>query len=222
MNKNSSSVTGLLGLHLRSDLHLARKTWHLLMGLTAVWVYLGAGLSPSAGVVILGSILGLDLLVETARLRIPSFNERVLRTWGPLMRADEVNRMSGTPHYLAAMILAIAIFPKPVAALSILFLAFGDPMASLVGILYGKYGPRIARGKSLIGSAAGVATCFVVALVFLGALSIAQGPTLVVLALIGALAGGLAELLPLDLDDNFVIPIVSGFVLWLSFIALGL
>ena len=38
----------------------------------------------------------------------------------------------------------------------------------------------------------------------------------------GGLSGGLAELIPFDMDDNFVIPVVSGFMLWLGMIVLPL
>jgi dolichol kinase len=46
--------------------------------------------------------------------------------------------------------------------------------------------------------------------------------TLMTMTLVGGLAGGTAELLPLEVDDNFSIPIVSGFILWLGFILLGI
>lgn len=203
-------------LHLRSDLHLARKTWHMFMGLLIAIIY-QSGMSRSTAVITLGCALGLDLLVETIRLKVPSFNEKVLRLWGPVMRSCEVDRFSGTPYYIAAAILAIGLFPKPIAVLSILYLAFGDPMASIFGILFGKKSLKLANGKSLIGTAAGVLTCTLVSLLFL---SNSQFPWEMVwtLSLIGGLAGGAAELLPLEVDDNFSIPIVSGFVLWFGFL----
>jgi dolichol kinase len=137
------------------------------------------------------------------------------------MRSSEVNRMSGTPYYLAATLLTVAIFPKPVAALSILYLACGDPIASLFGILYGKNSRRIAPGKSLIGTMAGVFTCIVVGFVFLKSLGLPDSTVLAISAL-GGLAGGTAELMPFDWDDNFTIPVISGFLLWLLFILFGI
>jgi diacylglycerol kinase (CTP) len=208
-------------LHLRSDLHLARKAFHMGMGLLIAAVYLLSGISTSTAVTILASFLGLDLLLETARLRIPSFNERVMRTMGPLMRTCEVDRMSGVPHYLLATLLAVAIFPKPVAVLSILYLACGDPVASLFGILYGKHSIRLASGKSLVGTLAGVVTCAVVTAVFLMSLALPE-PMVFALTIIGGLAGGLAELVPFEMDDNFTIPVISGFALWIAFIAMGI
>ncbi|MEN9723501.1 MAG: hypothetical protein RJB38_1487 [Pseudomonadota bacterium] len=206
-------------LHLRQDLHLTRKLWHMLTGLMMVTVFL-SGLSRFHAVLILGSVLGLCLLVEVARLRVPSINEAVIRLWGPIMRSGEIDRMSGTPYYLASALIAVGLFPKPIAALSLLFLACGDPMASLVGILYGKNGPRWADGKSWIGTSAGVLTCMVLGALFWNALPVRAGQAWA-LTWVGGVAGGMAELLPWDIDDNFVIPVVSGFTLWMACLLLG-
>jgi dolichol kinase len=211
------------GLAVRHDLHLARKTWHFGMGMLIVLIFLFSGMSTGTSVLVLGSALGLNLLIETARLRIPAFNAQVLRFWGPFMRSCEVSKMSGVPFYLLACLLAFGIFPKPVGVLSVLYLAVGDPVASLVGILYGKNSPRVAPGKSLVGTLAGVVACSLVTFFFLKAypVPVSDGGCLT-LTLLGGLAGGLAELAPFDMDDNFTIPMISGFVMWLAFIVFGL
>lgn len=216
----------VFSLHVRSDLHLARKAWHCLMGLFMVGVYM-AGLTRSQGVLILGFFLCFFLAMETARLRIPALNEVVMKFWGPLMRSCEVNRLSGTPYYIASALIAVGIFPKAIAALAIAFLAVGDPVASLFGILYGDRSIRFSNGKSLIGTAAGMLACMVVAFVFLQFMNQTQFlelrfEHLVILSVIGGFAGGGAELLPMEVDDNFAIPVVSGFVLWLAFIMMGI
>jgi dolichol kinase len=207
-------------LHLRSDLHLMRKAWHVSMGCLIAFLYMSGVRAPTA-VTILGSLLGFAIVMETLRLKMPVLNEKIMRVWGPFMRTSEVNRVSGMPFYISAAMIAIAIFPKPVAILSILYLACGDPIASVFGILYGHKSIRLASGKSLIGTAAGVVTCAVVTFLFTKTMPF-SGAALFVLPLVGGLAGGLAELLPVDIDDNFTIPVVSGFVMWLTFILLGL
>ena len=206
-------------LHFRNDLHLARKTWHMVIGLFIAFLYLG-GVPQDTGVIILSFFLGLDLLIESTRLRSSAFNHKVVRFWGPFMRNHELGQMSTIPHYLASVILAIAIFPKPVAVLSILYLACGDPIASLTGILYGHKGPRFADGKTMIGTLGGVVTCAFVTFIFLKGLSMSND-TVLGLSLVGGLAGGMAELLPFDVDDNFTIPVISGFVMWLAFMVAG-
>ncbi len=213
-------------LRLRSDLHLGRKAWHMLMGFFMVGVYM-AGLTRGQGVIILAFFLALSLGAETARLKIPALNDLVIRFWGPIMRACEVNRYSGTPYYIASALIAVGIFPKPIAALSIAFLAVGDPIASLFGILYGDRSIRFSNGKSLIGTLAGMLACSAVAFLFLQFMNTTQFMELsldhlVILAVIGGIAGGGAELLPMEIDDNFAIPVVSGFILWLAFIFMGI
>ncbi len=221
-----SSIAKVFDLRLRSDLHLMRKLWHMLMGLFMVGVYM-AGLTRSQGVLILGAFLALCLVGETARLRIPAINELVVRFWGPLMRSCEVNSYTGTPYYIASSLIAVGIFPKPIAALSIAFLAVGDPIASLFGILYGDRSVRFSNGKSLIGTAAGMIACAGVAFLFLQFMNSTQFMELkfehlLILSVIGGIAGGGAELLPMEVDDNFAIPVVSGFMLWLAFIGMGI
>lgn len=205
--------------HIRNDLHLARKAWHMIMGLVIAFLYM-SGVSRGTAVVLLGFFLGLDLVLENLRLRSPAVNERILKFWAPFMRFHEIHQMSTVPHYLASVILAIAIFPKPVAVLSILYLACGDPIASLIGILYGHKGPRLAGGKTMIGTLAGICTCTLVSVVYLSSLSVPVF-TLFAVSWLGGLAGGMAELLPLEVDDNFTIPVVSGFVLWFTFLMFG-
>lgn len=208
-----------LRLPFRSDLHLARKVWHLGMGLIIGFCYLN-GTPQNIALIILGAFLLLGLFLEAARLHNPLFNEKVLRFFGPIMRNHEVGQMCTATHYLTSVMVSIAIFPKPIAVLSILYLACGDPVASLVGILYGHLGPKFKSGKSWIGTAAGISVCAAITFFFLKGLSISSEKALL-LAMIGGIAGGTAELLPFDMDDNFTIPIISGFVLWLAFMVVG-
>lgn len=206
-------------LSMRSDLHIARKAWHMTMGVMIAALYWN-GIERTTGVMILGSVLGLDLIMETLRLRVSSINDRVMKSLSLIMRSCEVNRLSGIPYYLLASLIAVAVFPKPIAVLSILYLACGDPIASLFGILYGHKSLRLASGKSLIGISAGIITCMAVTLVFASQLGLTEGQ-LAVITLFGGLAGGTAELLPLEVDDNFSIPVISGFALWMLFIITG-
>ena len=204
---------------LRHDLHLMRKAWHMGMGLMMAYLYMNI-VSYNTALLLLGFFLGLDVVMETLRLKNPTLNEKIMRYLGVFMRSHEVHQMSTIPHYLSSVFLAIAIFPKPIAILSILYLACGDPMASTVGILYGNHGPRLKCGKTLIGSAAGFATCALITMAYLTTLSLPPDAVLI-FAIVGGFAGGFAELLPFDIDDNFIIPIISGFVLWLAFLIMG-
>jgi dolichol kinase len=203
-------------LHLRSELHILRRLWHMGAGIIISVTYWN-WVSTNTAITILGVALGIEILGETLRLRVPKFNEKVLKILGPIMRTREVNRMSAIPHYLVATILVIAIFPQPVAILSILYLACGDPIASIAGIQWGHLSIRIAPGKSLVGTLAGVTTCFFITLIFMSNMQV-SAPVLIIVSIIGGIVGGMAELIPLEMDDNFTIPVISGFLMWMTFL----
>ncbi len=206
-------------LHLRSDLHLARKFWHSLCGFGIALVY-GSGVSQGVLLATFGSLLLLDAVFEWLRLKSPALNMVLIKFWGPIMREREVNQWSGMFYYLISTVVLIAFFPRVVAILSILYLALGDPVASLFGILYGDTAKRFSNGKSIIGVFAGVFTCILATAVLLS--SVIVGFKLWIICIGGGLIGGAAELLPIDVDDNVLIPIVSAGGLWIIFTSLGL
>lgn len=206
-------------LPIRSELHLMRKVWHMMTGLSILSLYM-SGMPQALVISILGVLFVVSVLGETLRLCNPAINEKLVRTFGMIIRSSEVNRVTGIPYYLASSIIAIAVFPKPVAILSLFYLVLGDPLASLVGILYKERSVRIFQGKSLHGTAAGFAVCALTTWLYLRSTGM-HGLDLIRLTLLGGFAGALAELLPLELDDNFTIPVVSGFILWLGFIAIN-
>jgi dolichol kinase len=206
-------------LRLRNDLHLARKTWHCGMGVFMALFY-GLGTPKVICVFILLLALGFFLTAEYARLMFPKWNAFAIRVMGPLMRKSEVNKVSGTPFYVGSVLLSVAIFPKPIAILSILFLAIGDPMSSIFGITWGHLGPRFSNGKSLIGTAAGMGVCCLITFLYLLIIGV-PAVSSVFIALAGGIAGGGAEMLPLEIDDNFSIPLISGLALWVAFLIFG-
>lgn len=207
-------------LKLRNDLHLLRKLWHCGMGAFMAILY-GFGLPKAVSIVLLLIAFIFFSTMEFVRLRNPKFNSVAIKLWGPVMRSNEVNKMSGTPFYVGSVLLSIAVFPKPIAILSILFLAVGDPISSLVGILWGDKGIRFSNGKSLIGTAAGMGICSLITMVYFIANQVPMAQAFLI-ALAGGIAGGGAEMIPLEIDDNFSIPIVSGIALWIAFLFVGM
>ncbi len=178
------------------------------------------GLPKVLSVAILLAALTFFLLAEYARLKFPGLNRFAIKVMGPLMRTHEANQISGTPFYLGSVLLSIIVFSRPIAVLSILFLAIGDPVSSIFGILWGDKGIRFKNGKSLIGTAAGMGICAIITFCYL-ILTDVPVVSSACIALAGGLAGGGAEMIPLEIDDNFSIPLVSGITLWLAFLLFG-
>jgi glycerol-3-phosphate acyltransferase PlsY len=103
--------------------------------------------------------------------------------------------------------LTLYFYRTDIATAAICFLAFGDVAATTVGERYGR--TKIFVEKSMEGTLA-----FVVIATFVGFLLHLVGIHLkhgIILA--GALVAAGVELLPLPVNDNLVIPLVSGGVM---------
>lgn len=84
------------------------------------------------------------------------------------MRESEVDGYNGVIWYLLGAWTVLRWFPKDVGVMSVLLLSWCDTAASTFGRLWGRYTPRLRRGKSLAGSAAAAVVGAITAIVFWG------------------------------------------------------
>jgi dolichol kinase len=203
----------MFDLKKKSDLHLERKIWHMgsvaLMALFYSW-------APEA-VSLLCLIVGALVIVpmDYLRLKNPALNEVLVRWFRVIIRKSEVDRLSGSSYLVVGVLIVVAFFPKDVVLLTLLFLAFADPVASYFGIRFGK--DKIFGHKSLQGTLAAFVVCTLVTFLFLSNKGILP-ERIIAVSLIGGLVGALAELIPIGkLDDNFTLPVLSGTALWMIF-----
>ncbi len=181
-----------------------RKVFHFFSALYALLYFIGGrGLS----LWVLGGLFAAVAALEAARLRSPALNQRLVAAFGGIHRPEEVNRPSGILWTLLGCFLTVLLVPHPDAALAaLLYLALGDGAAGLVGRNWGHL--RIGA-KSLEGSLACFLTCWGVGTVVLEpAFGSAE-------AVLGALVATAAEALPLPLNDNLWLPLLSGLALTL-------
>lgn len=182
--------------------HIGRKLYHLFGGLGLLSLYFLAG--RERVFIIYAALAAGILVIDLARLRIPSFNSFFYRRFGSFIRNNEHNKLTGTAPYVLGVALTLFFYRTDIAAAAVCFLAFGDVSATAVGERFGK--TKIAGEKSLEGTVA-----FVAAAVFAGfslplvGISLMHG-----LVLAGALVAAAVELLPLPLNDNLIIPLASG------------
>ena len=184
-----------------------RKMYHLVGGLMLLSVFYILG--RERAMVFYVVFFAFALALDGARLMIPAWNRFAFEHFGSYIRRNEEHKLTGTTAYILGIGLSLYVYSPPVATAAICFLAIGDVAATTIGERYGK--TKIG-GKSLEGTIA-----FVVAALCAGfALSLAEVHLAVWIIGIGALVAASAELLPLPLNDNFVIPLVSGGVMELA------
>jgi dolichol kinase len=187
--------------------NVGRKFYHVAGGLFLLGLYLFLGRERAFFTYLL-LFLGV-LAFDLTRLRLPSFNAWALERMGTLIRAGEAHTLSGSPTYILGVALSLFLFELPVAIAAVLFLAFGDVAATIVGESWGR---TRFLGKSLEGTAA-----FIVAGIAAGTVPHLFGHGLPLPALFaGAVTAAVVEVLtPRRLNDNLTIPLISGAVMTL-------
>ena len=180
---------------------LLRKSTHL-SGLVLPILYIF--LDKHDMLLIVGGITGIAIVVELLKWLYSPFGELFFRYFKPLLRSHErKGAITGATYFIASNFLCIFFFEKNIAIVCIFFMVLGDTAAALVGTRWGRI--KLIGKKSLEGSAACFVVCGVIALFWLNP----------IIGLTGAFVATLVELLPLRIDDNFTVPLISGTVMQL-------
>jgi glycerol-3-phosphate acyltransferase PlsY len=185
--------------------HPGRKFYHLFGGLGLLSLYYLLG--RQRALICYGLLIAVVLAAELIRLRIPSFNQYIQTRFSSFIRKNEANKLTGTAPYLLGIGLTLLLYRSDIATAAICFLAFGDVAATAVGERYGR--TKISGEKSLEGTLAFIAAAVTVGFLLpLAGIHLTHG-----ILLAGAVAAAGIEIVPLPVNDNLVIPLVSGGVM---------
>lgn len=182
---------------------LARKLIHVsTVGVPlALWV-----LPRAAALLLLGAAVAVALSVEWARHHLRWARYHFLRRTRRLLRPSETEGLSGATNMAIGYFVAALLFPRSVAVAAMLFNAFGDGAAGLVGRRWGRR--RTRWGKSWEGWAAGLLVNCTIGMMIPG---ISPGA-----AVVGGIAAATIEFVPIPIDDNLSVPIGGGAALLLA------
>ncbi|KAK0257542.1 hypothetical protein B0A54_08830 [Friedmanniomyces endolithicus] len=239
----SPSPLGLIPIHRewRAFIHkheVPRKLLHVSIGFVILYFYFAGYQQADFHPLLLGLFIPI-FTVDLVRFRWPAFNQFYIRVLGPFMRESEAHdTFNGVISYIAGLWATLYFCRKDVAVVSVLLLSWCDPAASTFGRAWGKYTPRIRRGKSLAGSLAAFVVGVAVAVWFWGFVApgaremeknqgvngfafqgtlegpwgLLEGwPAVGVLAVVTGLAASVSEAVDLwGLDDNLTIPVLCG------------
>ena len=119
---------------------------------------------------------------------------------------EKQGSLTGATWVFVGALITIIIVPQPFCILALLFLAFGDSVAALIGMKF----PFIKIGnKTLSGSLACFTMCLFTGLIFDFKISLE-------IIFIGAFAATIAELASIKINDNLLIPLLSGCAMYLG------
>ncbi|KAI0131564.1 hypothetical protein F4814DRAFT_173487 [Daldinia grandis] len=162
----SPSPLGLIPIHRHFKIFIhkhevPRKVLHVSIGFLVYWLYVSGTQTSTVTPFLMGALVPIAV-TDYLRHKYASLNRFYVRCLGALMRETEYSGWNGVVFYLLGAWTALHFFPKDVAVVAVMLLSWCDTAASTFGRLYGRYTPRIRRGKSLAGSSAaflvGVAT----------------------------------------------------------------
>ncbi|KAK0741638.1 hypothetical protein B0T21DRAFT_282098 [Apiosordaria backusii] len=176
----SPSPLGLIPIHRhwRTFVHkheVPRKALHVSIGFFVVWLYLSGTQTYSVCPYLMGALIPIAA-VDVVRHHYQPFNRLYVKVLGALMRESEFSGYNGVIFYLLGAWTALYFFPKDVGVMATLLLSWCDTAASTFGRLYGRYTPRLRRGKSLAGSSAAFLVGVGTAVYFWGWLAPTKGP----------------------------------------------
>ena len=189
---------------------LRRKSIHF-SGLILPLVYY-LFMDRSTMLLIVGVLTGIALVIELAKAVSVRFRTFFSQLFTPFLRQHErKGAMTGATYYLISTLLCILFFDKTLAVVCLFFMVLGDMVAALVGKMWGR--TKLIGNKSLEGSAACFVVCTAIALIEFDP----------IISITGALVATVVELLPLQIDDNLTVPLISGGVMHLiiKFLAVG-
>ena len=145
------------------------------------------------------------LLAEYLRLNFEWARKYFMLIFGPAIREHERSKLTGATYVFTGAVIAIFLFPKEIAVPALLILSISDTLAAMIGIPFGRH-PFLK--KSLEGSLAFFASALIILYLF--------EPEQLLLNILIAAAVTIVEASPPKLDDNFLIPVLSGGLLLIT------
>jgi glycerol-3-phosphate acyltransferase PlsY len=122
-----------------------------------------------------------------------------------IFRKGEEKKFSTMTIFLISTFILVLIFERVIAITSLIFLVFGDMFGKIFGLAYGRH--KIFE-KTLEGTLAFYGSIIIFGYILYTAFNV---PLLILIS--GGIAAPLIELLPIGVNDNFTVPIISGAVM---------
>lgn len=186
-----------------SDPLFRRHWWRVVLRPVAtVFILYYWHYSQNATLLLVGAVGFVFLFLDLVRLRSARINRELMTKVQPLFKKKEQGRFSSMSWFMASAFLTILLFEKTIAIASLMFLIFGDLFAKIFGLAYGKH--RLFD-KTLEGSLAYLAAAIIGVYILITTIQ-ASLPLLV----LGAIVATIVEVLPLPIDDNFSVAMLSG------------
>jgi glycerol-3-phosphate acyltransferase PlsY len=163
--------------------------------------------SPTVGIILIGIVTSCFIFLDLSRFISKQTQELLTVKAKAIFRKSEKQKFSSMTIFLISTFIMVFIFSQlmviEIAIVALVFLVFGDLFAKIFGLAYGRH--KIFNNKTIEGSLAYIGAIIVCCYILYTSIDISL-PVLI----IGAVAAPIAEVLPMGMNDNFTVPIISG------------
>jgi dolichol kinase len=215
-NKSTENLTCDLDRKAALKGEVERQLIHLFTGITLILLIRAAG---DMALLLLLFLLVLYVTTSVAIIlgKLPFRLSTFLCRWG--RPSKQTIPLKGTIMLLCGVILSFLLFPEEIVYASVAVVAFGDSIATAVGVLIGRHKLPYSGEKTVEGTLSGIVTAFLASLFFVTPVQ----------AFIGAAGGMLLEsviglqtirelnsqiIFKFFFNDNFLIPLFSGLLMY--------
>lgn len=197
---------------------VGRQLIHMLTGIGFIIVIF---LSGRYAALVFAALLALAVFASVLikRSNISQKTSGVFRRLG--RPGIQTVKLQGTILLLSGVLVTLLFFPRDIVYASVAIVSFGDSVATVVGVLIGKHRLPYSESKTVEGTLSGLAAAFGGALLFVTPFQAFVGATggmfmESVISLQTVKQASLTGVLKFFLNDNFLIPVFSAFLMLLA------
>ncbi len=155
-----------------------------------------------------GSLSAIFILIDLFRFGFKKANVFLFKKL--FIKKKEITVFSSLSFFMLACFISFLVFEKSIAIIAVVFLIFGDLFSKIFGLLFGQ---RKFFQQTWEGAMASLTACLIFGYLFIHFLNF---PFLILFA--GALSASIIEALPIGIDDNFTVALISGAIMYLMII----
>jgi len=153
------------------------------------------------------------LLIDLMKYYSKGFRRFFFKIFGSMLRSKEIRRFTSSSYILGAGLICAFAYSKWIMVTSMVFIIIGDIAAAIFGKRFGKH--KTIGNKTLEGSMAFFLFAYFGAIT-IKMIALPDAPWTALF--MGALTAAVIESLPLGIDDNLSVPVLTGLLLQLMYI----
>ena len=184
-----------------------RGLFHILVGSS---IFIAAlFISRTLFLISLSALTIIGLIFEFVRLKSSRVNDSFYQYFRPVLRDEEVSHLTGASYMFISSLILFAFFRKDIALLALAFLIIGDSVSAIVD----KY---IGKKKYFYRTHEGNAACLIVCFLIVSTFYLVGFDINLPVMIIGAVVACIAAAVPLPINDNITIPLLSALAMLIA------